>query len=212
MHITKTADIRERLRREGKDALLKAVQSGQLSAFAAAVSLGWARRQAKPNGKLREQRRALALRAINGELSLDQLQELWLGPNPRHGSLFASRDELEHAWKSHRDEVMALWGHHGRRPLAFYAFEWDGPRPTYDLERSTLWRAGVLTKAEKSELEAEWKAEFDHAAEPNFMFHAGSAGILKGDQARLEHYRWADIPDELVRAWAAQAASEDSTF
>jgi hypothetical protein len=205
MNGTSTTYIRKRLRREGKSALLAAVETGKLSAFAAAVSLGWVQRPKKSNGgrprKHREQRRDVALSAINGELSLGQLQELWLGPSHSYGSLFATREELQTAWEQNKDEVMALWGSHGRRPCIFYEFEWSGPRPAYAVERSTLWRAGVLGEAEKAELEAEWKAEFDHAAEPNFMFHAGSAGILKGDQARLEHYRWADIPDELVRAW-----------
>jgi len=200
MHSTNAADIRERLRREGKDALLKAVEAGAISAFAAAVSLGWAKRAAKPNGKPRERRRALALRAINGKLSLSQLQELWLGPNPCRGSLFASREELQTAWEQNKDKVMALWGNHGRRPRAFYEFEWSGPRPAYDVERSSLWRARVLTKAEKAELEAEWKEEFEHAQRPGFAFHTGGE-IWEGERARSGHYAWADIPVELVERW-----------
>jgi hypothetical protein len=38
-------------------------------------------------------------------LTLDELQELWLGPGPR-GSLFHSREELQDAWIQGRDVVM----------------------------------------------------------------------------------------------------------
>jgi len=45
-------------------------------------------------------------------LTLDELQELWLGPGPR-GSLFHSREELQDAWVQGRDVVMRLWGQDG---------------------------------------------------------------------------------------------------
>jgi hypothetical protein len=124
-------------------------------------------------------------------LTLSELQELWLGAHPTSGSHFHSREELVAAWEAGRAVVMRLWGSHGRRPAGFYEFEWDGPRPAYDVERSSLWRrAGVLSEAERTELELQWRTEFD-------------AARGKDARTRREHYEWADIPPELVEAWTA---------
>ena len=122
-------------------------------------------------------------------LSLGELGELWLGPNPSQGSLFRDREELVAAWEAGRAVCMRLWGSHGRRPQGFYEFEWKGPRPPYDVERSTLWRAGVLSEAERAELEVEWAQAYD-------------AAKGKGARERREAYENADIPEELIRAWA----------
>ena len=116
--------------------------------------------------------------------------ELWLGPNPTQGSLFNSREELQTAWETHRAELMARWGSHGRRPAAFYEFEFDGVRPSYATERSTLWRIGLLSEAERTEVEAEWEAAFAEAR--------GMAA-----QERREHFAHHDVPDELIREWTA---------
>jgi len=123
-------------------------------------------------------------------LTLSELQELWLGPAPG-GSLFRDRQELEGAWAQGRAVVMRLWGRGGRRPAGYYEFEFDGPRPAYAVERSTLWRMpGVLSAEERSELEVEWKAAF-----------AAARGM--GAQERREHYAHHDIPHELIEAWVA---------
>src|SRR5262249_47767818 len=94
----------------------------------------------------------------------------------------------------------------GRRwvPQGFYEFEFDGPRPPYDLERSTLWRKELLTAEEKVTLENEWKVEFQRAQASDFTLHDGNE-VLTGDCARTEHYRHHDIPRELVRRWSAAA-------
>src|SRR5262249_28644407 len=146
--------------------------------------------------------RDFQLRAIaDGGSVLSQMQELWLGPNPSHGSLFSSREELQAAWEKHRDEVMRLWGSHGRRPMAWWEFDaGDLKHPGYSRERSTLWRAGVLTEAEKAELERDWRREFETAQTPDFTMNTGCE-ILTGDRARTAHYRWADVPHELVKRW-----------
>ena len=135
-------------------------------------------------------------------LTLSELQELWLGAHPTTGSHFRSREELVAAWEAGRAVVMRLWGSHGRRPAGFYEFEFDGPRPAYNVERSTLWRAGVLSAEEKAELEAEWKVEFERAYAPNFFHHDG-VEVLHGEPAVQAHLRWADVPRELTRRWAA---------
>jgi len=136
-------------------------------------------------------------------LTLSELQELWLGAHPTSGSHFRSREELVEAWETGRAVVMRLWGSHGRRPAGYYEFEWEGPRPAYDVERSSLWRAGVLSEAERNELEAEWKAEFEKAHTPNFFISTGPDEALHGDAAVAAHLRWADVPRELVRRWTA---------
>src|SRR5262249_22533358 len=162
LHGTSKAYIVDRLRREGETALLAAVEAGRISALAAAVELGWVKRPPVV-GRYphRAHRRDFQLRAIaDGGSVLSQMQELWLGPNPSHGSLFSSREELQAAWEKHRDEVMRLWGSHGRRPMAWWEFDaGDLKHPGYSRERSTLWRAGVLTEAEKAELERDWRRE-----------------------------------------------------
>jgi len=142
-------------------------------------------------------------------LTLSELQELWLGAHPTTGSHFRSREELVAAWEAGRAVVMRLWGSRGRRPAGFYEFEWDGARPPYDVERSTLWRAGVLSEAEKVELEAEWKVEFECAQKPDFFLHTGTE-ILHGELAQAAHYRWADIPRELTRRWEKAARKRRS--
>jgi hypothetical protein len=191
-HGTSKAYILDRLRREGRSDFINAIEAGQISALTAAVELGWTHRPPVLGVHTgRAQRRDHALRVIaDGGPVLSQMQELWLGPGPC-GSLFNSREELQAAWERHRAVVMQRWGSHGRRPAAFYEFEWDGPRPRYAVERSTLWRSGALSAEEKAALEAEWKQEFD-------------AARREGARVRQEHYAASDIPNELIEKWTAQ--------
>ena len=123
-------------------------------------------------------------------LTYTELMELWLGP--RHGaSVFDTPEQLREAWASGRAVVMRLWGSHGRRPAGFYEFEWEGSRPPYDRERSTLWRADVLAVEERSELELEWRVAFD-------------AAKGKSARERREHFEFHDIPPELIERWKAK--------
>ena len=137
-------------------------------------------------------------------LTLSELQELWLGAHPTTGSCFRTREELVAAWQAGRAVVMRLWGSHGRRPRGFYEFEWPGDPPAYDVERSCLWRSGVLGPEEKLEVEREWRREFETAQAPNFSVNTGDE-ILHGDAAVQAHLRWADVPRELVKRWTAAA-------
>ena len=134
-------------------------------------------------------------------LTPSQLQELWLGPNRNLGSQFADRAELEQAWREHRAEVMAM-SKPGQRPAAWYEFERPpGVRISDEHEASTLWRAGVLGAEEKLDVEAEWRREFEH-------------GFTRSYDAkrRREHFRWADIPRELVEAWTAERKRNAKTI
>jgi hypothetical protein len=100
--------------------------------------------------------------------------------------------------------MMRRWGSHGRRPAAYYEFISDGPRPAYDVERSTLWRIGTLGEEERDELEDEWRREFERSYDSHFFYTAAPGEILHGVRARRAHYAWADIPQELVEAWTAE--------
>jgi hypothetical protein len=59
----------------------------------------------------------------------------------------------------------------------------------------------LLRADERVALEAEWKAEFEKAQASDFMLSVSEDEILKGDYARAAHYRWADVPDKLLRKW-----------
>ena len=195
------AYILDRLRRENQTELAALVEAGTVSAFAAAVQCGWTQRPPTLASVTHQARkRQVRLRAIEGELGPGEKMELIYGPSPAQGSLFRDRQHLVSAWAACRDELLER-ANPGRRPAGFYEFEFAGRRPPYDTERSILWRMGLLTADEKVALEAEWKVEFATAQEPDFTLNDGSGEILKGDCARLAHYRWADIPDKLVKRW-----------
>jgi|SRR5215471_5630501 len=203
-HGTSKAYIVDRLKREGETALLEAVEAGKITALTAAVELGWVQRPPVV-GKYphRAKRRDFQLRAIvdDGHVTPAQWQELWLGVCGAK-SVFSSREELEDAWQRARERMMASLGP-GRRAAAFYEFEWEGTRPRYGEERSTLWRVGALTPVEKDALEVEWKVEFERAQAPDFTVDDGNGELLRGDCARAEYYAHHDIPRELVRRWTA---------
>ena len=125
-------------------------------------------------------------------LTLSELQELWLGAHPTTGSCFCSREELVAAWAAGRAVVMRLWGSHGRRPMAWWEFEAGDLRyPGYDHEKSVLYTAGVLSEAERAELEVAWREAFDRARG-------------KSAKERREAYEFADIPVELIEKWQAE--------
>jgi hypothetical protein len=195
------AYILDRLRRENRTDFIDAIEAGRISAFAAACELGWTKRPPAVAAITHQARkRRLRLQTIAGEgLSGSQAFELWLGPNPT-GSFFDSPEALRAAWETHRDAIMARWGSHGRRPQGWWAFDTELEYPGYSCERSTLWRVGVLTAEERTELEHEWREEFETAQADAFTLHDGN-GILTGDCARAEHYRWADIPAALIKRW-----------
>jgi|SRR5262245_51418335 len=139
-------------------------------------------------------------RPIRGALSPEQAQELFLGP-AQFGSFFRDREHLKTTWFRHRDFMLENWGNRGRRPAAFYEFEWEGEPPEYDVERSTLWRAGAFTEAEQAEVEREWFREFEAA----YTRGLDAAG-------RRQHFQWADIPREFTRQWTAERRGRGRTI
>src|SRR5215831_9251375 len=168
LHGTSKAYIVQRLKDQGETALLAAVEAGKITALTAAVELGWVHRPPKRGGSIQRTKRiAHQVRTVTGEgLSSGQMMELQYGPS-HGGSLFGSREELVGAWQRARERLLEQ-SNPGRRPAGFYEFEWDGRRPAYDVERSTLWRMGLLSADEKATLEREWKADFETAQADDF--------------------------------------------
>jgi hypothetical protein len=149
-------------------------------------------------------------RPPRGQLTASQEQELWLGPSPHLGSLFADTEHARAAWSQHRVRLLELFGSRGRRPLAWWAFEAPIERPGYDRERSTLYEAGLLGEAERAELEAHWREQFDRAHGSGFFVCMGPGRFLHGEAARCAHFEWADIPHVLVETWSAERPSDDA--
>ena len=144
-------------------------------------------------------------RSHRARLNHFQMMELWLGPRS-NGSAFRSDEERRAAWFRHRDRVMQLWAKGGRRPMGWWCYEARemGLRyPTYAYERSVLWETpNVLSEAERAELERKWRHEFDRCwDDPHFFHCAGPDKNFTGDEARVRHLAWADVPPELVYKW-----------
>ena len=97
--------------------------------------------------------------------------------------------------------MMELFAHNGRRPLAWWRFEAPFKYPGFNLERSSLWAAGLLGAAEARALEQDWREEFDRSREAGFTFQG-----LSGWDAHITYLVFHDVPPELAEAWAALAA------
>jgi hypothetical protein len=95
------------------------------------------------------------------------------------------------------------WGQDGHRPQAWWRYESPIPYPGHTRERSALFTAGLLSKREVAALTAEWRAEFDRASKPDFVYVAGPGEIYQGALARQKLFAWADIPSALLRQWQA---------
>jgi len=108
LHGTSKAYIIKRLKDQGESELLAAVEAGKITAFSAAISLGWVRKSPGKGGSTHKAKRIQhQLRAITGQgLSAGQKMELIYGPNSSLGSLFKSREELVQAWAACRDELL----------------------------------------------------------------------------------------------------------
>jgi hypothetical protein len=205
---TSTAYFLKRLKADGHTKLLAAVKSNQISAFAAAVEVGYVTRPKNlGTGSTRQaQRRALTLARIKGSPLVGDFAEcleLWLGPG-RGGSLFGNKAQLQDAWRRNREVVMRLYACDGRRPQAWWAFEADEDYPGHDSERAWLYEHGCLGEDEKRELVRYWRQEFENAFDPDFFIAIRPDKFLNGASARREHFKWADIPKSLVDKWTAE--------
>jgi hypothetical protein len=137
----------------------------------------------------------------NNSITLLQEQELWLGTSHR-GSLFASEEERRRQWVEHRDRLMQLFAHSGRRPLAWWKFEAPFKYPGFNRERSALWEANLLGAAEARQLEQHWRDEFNLSLAPGFTFQG-----LTGWDAHIAHLVFHDVPADLAELWAVSDAA-----
>jgi hypothetical protein len=194
------AHLFRKLKRAGRPDLVEAVEAGRIDVFTAACEMGWRKRlptlEIQTNAR---KRREFAMRPA-GQTRRDD--EMRYGP-PLHGpSEFPSTASARAYWHENRERLMAWLGVHGRRPAAWYAFEApSGLRREYDREQSTLYEAGLLSEAERTELLTFWREEFDRANGPNFFFCEGPGRIFQGPVARKKHWEWADIPRTLLMKW-----------
>ena len=161
-------------------------------------------RRARSHGKAAKVRtnRILMRRPSRRRLSASQELALWLG-EASHKPAFRDEEEARQAWFYHRDRLLAAWGKHGRRPMAWWCFEAGFPWPGYRREQSVLFEAGALAEEEASGLIAWWQEQFERAQRPDFFFCEGPGRFFSGAAARRRHYAWADIPDRLVKEWGA---------
>jgi hypothetical protein len=198
-----------RLERIGRRDLIDAILSRQVSSFAVACSLGWARRPATLKGADAHQRKRIrhVWQRLGREMPIpfpdqaphelphEQEMSLRYGDLPGHAA-FASGDARGQAWLQHRERILS--GYRGRRPQGWWDYESPVPFPGYDLERSTLVAYDLITEDEGLELVRQWESDFAQAQEPDF-FSVKNGKVITGPEAKRRHYRWADIPSVLVR-------------
>ena len=97
---------------------------------------------------------------------------MWYGPGD--ASAFETVERAHRYWIENRARLMPLLAVDGRRPWGWWAFDAGDLRyPGRDLERSTLFAAGLLGAEEEAELLTDWRHEFDRAHGPDF-FYCGS--------------------------------------
>jgi hypothetical protein len=96
-------------------------------------------------------------------------------------------------------------------------WEFDAPNlglryPGPDLERSVLWHAGLLGEDERLALEADWRREFERSQQPGFFVCSGPGKFYDGAVGRRKHFRWCDLPSELIQRWSAGRRHATQTF
>jgi hypothetical protein len=137
---TSKAYLISKLREHGRTDLVAAIEAGTITAYGCAVALGWRKRAPilGTGSSNRAKRRDAALEQLlpgngkvpppetdgKGELSLAdaiEISELIWGPD-QTGSVFATRLELENAWRRQRTVALELTKV-GRKPLAWEMLE-----------------------------------------------------------------------------------------
>jgi hypothetical protein len=188
-----------KLKRARRKDLVGAVERGEVTAYQAAVEAG-IRRRRRPlevDGNVAK-RRDFRRHPARAERDL----EMWLGPTER-GSVFASERQQRAYWRESGERIMVMIGGSRRRPWAWWRYEAKLAYPGIDRERSVLFVEGLLGEAEARELLAFWRAEFERAMAPDFVFH-WRGRVLRAAAARRAHYSWADIPLEEAVAWTKE--------
>jgi hypothetical protein len=138
--------------------------------------------------------------AHRGRLTHSQEMTLLYGKEPRWAEAFATEEEYRDAWIRNRERLLAGY-RNGRRPMAWWTLESPVAFPGYEHQQSVLYEAGLLGDEERAELERWWHEQFLRAWNPQFFHCDGPGRIFEGEPARKAHFKWADIPHELVRKW-----------
>jgi len=133
-----------------------------------------------------------------------QEAELAWGVSHRLGPTFSNDDEAREAWVLNRPRLMSLFAFGGRRPQGWWKYESPIPWPGFNLERSTLWEAGLLGAAERRALEADWRNEFFLSLQPGFTFRERSGDYLHGHEAHIAHLVFCDVPAALAERWSSE--------
>lgn len=110
-------------------------------------------------------------------------------------------------WERHRDRMLEQ-ERAGRRPQEWWAYEAPIPWPGYDDETLALYKAGLLSAEELSELTPWWREQYDRSHDPDFFYCGAPGNFLKGAEARKAHYRWAQIPPDIVKRWDEERQAE----
>jgi hypothetical protein len=185
-----------KLKSADREDLVGAVERGEVTAYQAAVEAG-VRKRARPLEIDTSAARRRDFRRHPDRVRCDA--EMWYGPG--HASAFESVERARRYWIENRARLMPLLAVDGRRPWGWWRFEvGDLRHPGRDRERSTLFEAGLLGAEEAAELLTDWRREFDRANSADFFCCVGGKN-LRGEAARHEHFKWADIPPALVEAW-----------
>lgn len=61
-----------------------------------------------------------------------------------------------------------------------------------------------MSEAERTELEAQWRREFDRSWDEHFFYCAGPDKIFSGDDARWQHWLFVDLPPPLLDKFMAE--------
>jgi hypothetical protein len=217
---TSRAYLIERLRREGRADLVAAVESGQVSAYAVAVDLGWVARHptfgtgSTNQAKRREHQLNNVLREPSAATPPDRLNHaqdmsLTYGDLPGREA-FASDEERRATWLRHRDELLRYCAA-GQRPQAWWDFESPVPYPGRDYAAAVLFENDLLSEQELRQLLTRWREEFEKAQVAGFRYCVGfvnrcdaTATWLEGAAARRARFKWAGIPRELLKEWTAE--------
>jgi hypothetical protein len=187
-----------RLKRARRKDLVGAVQRGEVTTYQAAVEAG-IRKRRRPLEFDTSVAKRREFRRHPGRARHDA--EMWYGPGP--ASAFESVERARRYWIENRARLMPMLAVGGKRPWGWWAFEAGLCHPGRDLERSTLFEAGLLGAEEEAELLRDWRHEFERAHRPDF-FYVGRGEILRGAAARRAHYAWSDIPRELLVEWTLE--------
>jgi hypothetical protein len=137
------------------------------------------------------------------QLSGSEEMTLWLGAPPANDIEpgFASEDDAREAWFRNRERLMAHFASNGKRPLGWWWFESSVPFPGYFKQRSTLFEHDLLDAAERAELLAYWREEFERSWSRDFFFCDGPGEFYEGAAARRKHFAHCDIPTTLIELW-----------